>query len=276
MHRKAEGSARPAPEPQRATGTTIRRIGIGLVVVLGIVLLGRAVGGYLPAFVGWVDAQGPWGPALFIAGYVLATVAAIPGSLLTLGAGAIFGLIGGIAYVFVGAVLGSSLAFLIARYLARPAVERRVASDRRFEQIDAAVAKEGLKIVFLLRLSPLLPYNALNYALGLTRVRFRDFLLASFGMLPGTLLYVYSGRVAGDLAALAGGAGVERGSGYYAVLGLGLLATVLVSVWIARIARNALRRETTDDHTTGGPGDDAPSPAKPLNLSRRAAQGESK
>jgi uncharacterized membrane protein YdjX (TVP38/TMEM64 family) len=224
------------------------RVVLGVLAVAAILLLGREAGGYLPAFAGWVEAQGAWGPAVFIAGYIVATVAAVPGSLLTLAAGAIFGIAGGVAYVFAGAVTGASLAFLIARYLARPAVERRLASDPRFEQIDRAVAAQGRKIVFLLRLSPVLPFNALNYALGLTRVRYRDYLVASLGMLPGTLLYVYSGRVAGDLAALAGGAGIERGTGYYLLLGFGLLATAGVTVWVTRIARAALNKETTDEH----------------------------
>jgi len=222
---------------------------LGMAAVAAIVLLGRVVGGYLPVFAAWVAAQGAWGPVIFIAGYVVATVAVLPGSLLTLAAGVIFGIPAGVSYVFIGAVVGSSLAFLIARYVARPAVERRVVGDPRFEQIDRAVGKQGRKIVFLLRLSPVLPFNVLNYALGLTRVRFRDYLIASLGMLPGTMLYVYSGRVAGDLAALAGGAEVARGSGYYLVLALGLAATVAVTLWVTRIARRALNTETTDERT---------------------------
>jgi uncharacterized membrane protein YdjX (TVP38/TMEM64 family) len=242
--------AKPTRSERRArTGRMIRRAVLGIAAVAGIFLFGRLVGGYLPAFAAWVEAQGAWGPVVFIAGYTIATVGAVPGSLLTLAAGAIFGITAGVGYVFVGAVAGASLAFLIARYLARPAVERRLGSDPRFERIDRAVAGQGLKIVFLLRLSPVLPFNVLNYALGLTRVRFRDYLIASLGMLPGTLLYVYSGRVAGDLAALAGGAGVAQGSGYYLVLALGLAATVTVTVWVTRIARRALNKETTDERT---------------------------
>lgn len=249
---RGEASLPPAPGPHRPRERGSRRSGLlakialGLVAVAALLLLGRTAGSYLPAFAAWVQAQGAWGPAIFIAGYVLATVAAVPGSILTLAAGAIFGIAGGAAYVFIAAVTGSSLAFLIARYVARPAVERRVAADPRFERIDRAVAREGRKIVFLLRLSPVLPFNALNYALGLTRVRFRDYVVASVGMLPGTFLYVYSGRVVGDLAALAGGAGVERGAGYYGVLGLGLLATAVVTVWVTRIARSALKEKETE------------------------------
>ncbi len=212
-----------------------------------IIAAGRWAGGYLPDLVSWVEGQGALAPLLFIAMYAAATVAFVPGSILTLAAGAVFGVPRGIAFVFIGAVIGSSLAFLVSRHLARPAVERRIAGDARFRRIDAAVEREGRRIVFLLRLSPVLPYNLLNYALGLTKVRYRDYLLASVGMLPGTALYVYSGRVAGDLATLAAGEGVERGGGYYAVLGLGLIATAAVTVWVTRIARRAIREETGVD-----------------------------
>ncbi len=237
-------------ERRAATEQTFRRVVLGVGAIAGILLLGRLAGGYLPVFAAWVEAQGAWGPVVFVAGYAVATIIAVPGTLLTLAAGAIFGILGGVIYVFIGALIGSSMAFLVARYLARPAVERRLAADPRFDQIDRAVAGEGRKIVFLLRLSPVLPFNALNYALGLTRVRFRDYVVASLGMLPGTVLYVYSGRVAGDLAALAGGAGVERGISYYLVLGLGLLATVLATVWVTRIAHNALNEETDSGRNT--------------------------
>lgn len=255
---RAASSGGPAPPAGRANAAGAERGGrkgpdwprllVGaLLLAAALFALGRLAGDRLPAFAGWVQAQGAWGPILFIAGYVAATVAMVPGSILTLAAGAIFGIVPGVLYVFVGAVIGSALAFLVARHLARPHVERRLAGDPRFARIDRAVGRRGGRIVLLLRLSPLLPFNLLNYALGLTGVRFRDYLLASVGMLPGTFLYVYSGRVAGDLAALAGGAGVERGSGYYLVLGLGLLATIAVTVWITRLARRALTEERAHD-----------------------------
>lgn len=227
---------------ERRGGRAVQLFGIVIGIVL-VVLLARWLGGYLQPFAEWVADQGAVGIVAFVIGYAVATVLAIPGSLLTLAAGAIFGIAEGTAAVFTGAVLGSSAAFLIGRYLARPLVQRRVASDPRFERIDRAVAREGWKIVGLLRLSPLLPYNALNYALGLTGVSFRDYLIGAVGMLPGTLLYVYSGRVAGELAVLAGGGVVERGTGYFALLGVGLVATILVTIWVGRIARRALSEE---------------------------------
>src|SRR4029450_2446726 len=153
----------------------------------------------------------------------------------------------GTLFVFAGAVLGASLAFLIARYLARAAIERRLAGNERFTAIDGAVARQGRKIVFLLRLSPVFPFNLLNYALGLTNVRFVDYVVASIGIIPGTLLYVYYGKLAGDVAALAGGAPVERGAGYYAVLVLGLVATIVATALVTRTARRALANATGGD-----------------------------
>lgn len=227
-------------------GRIARALVLAALVGVALFFVGRAAGPYLPRFVAWVEGLGPWGPVAFVLGYAVATVALLPGSVLTLIGGAVFGLVWGTLYVFVAAVLGAGAAFLVARYVARPAVERRLRGDKRFERIDAAIGRQGTKIVLLLRLSPVLPFNLLNYALGLTRVRFRDYLLASVGMLPGTLLYVYYGKVAGDVAALLGGAEIDRGTAYYLVLGLGLLATVGVTVVVTRIARRALAEETED------------------------------
>jgi len=153
-------------------------------------------------------------------------------------------LVEGTALVLVGATLGSTAAFVVSRYLARDAVARKVEGDRRFASIDRAIERQGRRIVFLLRLSPIFPFNLLNYALGLTRVRLADYVVASLGMLPGTLLYVYSGKVAGELAALAGSGAVHRGAGYYAVIGVGFAATAIVTIIVTRVARRALREAT--------------------------------
>ena len=234
-------SAAPGAPPPRGRRRIALTVAAALAAAVALVLVGRVGGRYVPEFVERVRGLGAWGPAAFVGGYVLATVAGIPGSLLTLAAGAIFGLWAGTLWVFLGATLGASAAFLIARYLARGAVERRVGADPRVRAIDAAIAAQGARVVFLLRLSPAVPFSLLNYLLGLTRVRFRDFVVASAGMLPGTLLYVYTGKVAGDVAAAAGGRGPARGAGYYVVLALGLAATVAVTVVVTRAARRALR-----------------------------------
>jgi len=226
------------------TGLPIGRIAAGIAILVGLIALGRLAGGYIPIFAEWVEGLGVLGPLVFVLGYAIAVVAFVPASLLTLAAGAIFGVAKGTAYVFVAATLGASLAFLVSRYVARSAVERRVAGNERFAAIDRAVGEQGRKIVFLLRLSPVFPFNLLNYALGLTRVRFADYAIASIGMLPGTLLYVYSGKVAGDVAALAGGAEMERGTGGTVLLVVGLVATVVVTTFVTRIARRALAEAT--------------------------------
>lgn len=221
------------------------------IVAAGIAVLlvaGRQLGALAPAFQARVEGLGPWGPLAFVAGYALAVLAFVPGSLLTLAGGAVFGLAHGTVYVFVAALIGATLAFLVARHLARPWVERRIAADPRFAAIDRAIAAQGGRIVFLLRLSPLLPFNLLNYALGLTRVRLRDYVLASAGMLPGTLLYVYSGSLAGELTRTAGGART-RSTAEWGLLAAGLVATVVVTRIATRISRRALRNAAGEDLT---------------------------
>ncbi len=249
-NRKKEDTVIEMPEGSVATGAKRSiawgKILIGLGTLGGVLILGRQAGSYLPQFAAWVDSLGVWGPLVFIAGYAVASVAFVPGSILTLAAGAIFGLEKGVVYVFIAALLGSSAAFFVARYVARSAIERRLAGNERFASIDRAVGEQGRKIVFLLRLSPVFPFNLLNYGLGLTKVHFRDYFIASIGMLPGSLLYVYYGKLAGDVAALAGGAAVEKDTGYYVVLLLGLAATIVVTTIVTRIARRSLSEVTGD------------------------------
>ncbi len=223
------------------TAARLKTVAVAVLVIAAILVFGRWGARYVPIFTDWVHGLGALGPVVFIAGYVLAAVAGIPGSLLTLAAGAIFGLVAGVAYVFVGATLGATAAFLVSRYVARGLVERRLQGNERFRAIDQAIAKDGRKIVFLLRLSPLFPFSLLNYALGLSQVRLLDYIVASIGMLPGTILYVYYGKLAGDVAAVAAGGAAAKGAGYYTVLGLGLLATIAVTTIITRAARKALR-----------------------------------
>jgi uncharacterized membrane protein YdjX (TVP38/TMEM64 family) len=194
----------------------------------------------LSEFVLRIEELGGWGPAIFIIVYVVATVALFPGSLLTLAAGAIFGLWRGVAIDFTAAVLGACAAFAVSRSVARPRVAAWVARDPRAAAVSRAVVGQGLKIVFLMRLSPAFPYNVLNYALGASGIRFRDYLIGSLGMLPVTFLYTYYGKVIGDVAELAAGAAPPRDGGYYAVLTIGLVATIAVTVIITRAARSAL------------------------------------
>ncbi len=214
------------------------RIVLTVVVIVVITLAGRRIAALLPQFSGYIASLGATGPVVFVFGYALACVAFVPASLLTLAAGAIFGLAKGVVLVFAGAMLGASASFLIARYVARGAVERRVTADARFAALDRAIGAQGRRVVFLLRLSPVFPFSLLNYALGLTRVTFADYVIASVGILPGTVMYVYYGRLAGDVAALA--AAPRKGPEYYATLIVGLVATIIVTMMMTRAARSAL------------------------------------
>jgi uncharacterized membrane protein YdjX (TVP38/TMEM64 family) len=184
-----------------------------------------------------IAALGPWAPVLFVGIYVVAAVFFIPGSVLTLGAGAAFGLVQGLALVSIASTLAATCAFLVGRYLARDAIARRMEGNERFTAIDQAVAAEGWKIVLLTRLSPVFPYTLLNYAFGLTRVKLGHYVLASWiGMLPGTAMYVY-------LGSLANVAARSRTPVEWALYGVGLLATVAVTIFVTRIARRALARK---------------------------------
>ena len=238
------------PEPATARRTIAKQLVLVALAIVMLLVLGRFGGRYVPGFVARIRSFGALGPIIYVLGYMVAMVAGIPASLLTLAAGAIFGLWWGTLWALLGATLGASAAFLVARYVARGRVEKRVEGEPRFAAIDRAIAADGRRIVFLLRLSPAVPFTLLNYLLGVTRVRFADFLLGSVGMLPGTVLYVYSGKVAGDVATATGGAGPAHGVGYYAVIGVGLLATVAVTILVTRIARRALREAVGDDGTT--------------------------
>jgi uncharacterized membrane protein YdjX (TVP38/TMEM64 family) len=187
-----------------------------------------------------VEALGPWGPILFVLIYVVAAVLFVPGSPLTLGAGAVFGLPWAAVYASIASTLAATAAFLVGRHLARDWVARKMAGNGSFDAIDRAVEREGWKIVLLTRLSPVFPFNLLNYAFGLTRVKLRHYVIASWiGMMPGTIMYVYVGSVA-----RAGADVVRRTTAEWTLYSLGLVATVAVTILITRIARNALARRT--------------------------------
>lgn len=182
---------------------------------------------------------GPWGPVLFALVYIAATVLFLPGSVLTLGAGAVFGVALGSVYVSIASTLGATAAFLVGRYLARDSVAKKIEGNAAFAAIDRAVAAEGWKIVGLTRLSPAFPFSLLNYAFGLTQVSVRDYVLASWiGMMPGTVMYVYVGslaRAAGDRS---------RTPAEWTLYGIGLVATIAVTVVVTRLARRALAKRT--------------------------------
>lgn len=184
------------------------------------------------------------GVAIYVVVYILAAIFMFPGSLLTLGAGFLYGPMWGTLLVSPTSVVAATVAFLLGRTVAREWIKRRIAENPRFSAVDEAVGENGFKVVFLLRLSPIFPFTLLNYALGLTRVRLRDFVVASlFGMLPGTFLYVYVGSSVANLAALASGKATSAGGPWQHVLFWGgLAATALVVVLVTRTARQALNQ----------------------------------
>ncbi len=191
----------------------------------------------------WVDGLGSVGALAFILLYIIASVAFLPGSILTLGAGVVFGVVMGSFYVFIGATIGAIAAFLVGRYLVRGWVVKKIAGNQKFRAIDEAVAREGLKIVLLTRLSPIFPFNLLNYAYGVTGVSLKDYVFGSIGMIPGTIMYVYIGSLAGSIATIGtesqpGNPGVQ-----WAIRIIGFIATVTVTIYITKIARKALEDE---------------------------------
>src|SRR5229473_2558883 len=193
----------------------------------------------LKAALDWIGKLGPWGPVIFVGIYIVATVFFIPGSVLTLGAGAVFGVVLGSVCVSISATLGATAAFLVGRYLARDAIARKIQKNEKFAAIDRAVADEGWKIVLLTRLSPVFPFTLLNYAFGLTRVKLSHYVLASWiGMIPGTVMYVYLGSLVN-----VGAGHRQRTTGEWILYGVGLLATVIVTVFVTRLARNALAKK---------------------------------
>ena len=188
-----------------------------------------------------IQGMGALGAAVFVVAYVAATVLLLPGSILTLGAGFAYGPVYGTLLVMLASNLGANAAFLLGRTVMRERITRRIAGDARFSAVDAAVGAQGFRVVLLLRLSPLFPFNLLNYALGLTRVRQRDYALGSLlGMFPGTLLFVYLGSLVTSVTQLTSGQRPDSGLWGRVLFWGGLVATVAVTVLITRLARRAL------------------------------------
>ncbi|MEE3719899.1 TVP38/TMEM64 family protein [Tumidithrix elongata RA019] len=193
----------------------------------------------------WIESQGMIGGVAFIAIYIIATVAFLPGTVLTLGAGIVFGVLLGSIYVFIGATLGAIAAFLVGRYLARGWIGKKIEGNEKFAAIDAAVTSEGFKIVLLTRLSPLFPFNFLNYAFGVTGVTLKDYALASVGMVPGTVMYVYIGSLAGDLARIGTENQPTNSTIQWTIRIVGFLATLAVTIYVTHIARQALAEKVS-------------------------------
>jgi uncharacterized membrane protein YdjX (TVP38/TMEM64 family) len=228
--------------------SAIGRLAALIVIVIALFLAMRflPVQQWLRSFNDWVGQMGMAGIFIFIGVYAIATVLLAPGSVLTIGAGFAFGLWKGFLAVSAGSTLGASLAFLVARFIARDKIEAIAKRNETFRKIDKAIGEEGAKLIFLLRLSPVIPFNLSNYLYGLTAVKFWPYVLASWlGMMPGTFLYVYIGAASkAAVSAAAGGEAVKHGWQYWTFLDVGLAATLIVTVWVTKIARDALKTRT--------------------------------
>jgi uncharacterized membrane protein YdjX (TVP38/TMEM64 family) len=183
---------------------------------------------------------GPWAPVLFVLVYIVAALTLAPAFFLTVAAGAMFGFWRGSLFVFIGATLGASAVYAVASPLSRSAWMARITSNPRVAAVRQAIVGEGPWVMFLLRLSPLIPFTPLNYALALSGVRYRDFLVALLGMFPAIFMYVYYGKVVGDVAALAAGVSPPRGPEYYALAIASVVAILVTTAFISRAARRAM------------------------------------
>lgn len=227
---------------QRSTSDLRWRWALLLLGAIVLAVGGRSLAEHLEALTSGLHALGARGIAMFIAGFAIASVAFVPAGLLTMLAGALFGIPIGIAVAFVGASLGACIAFLLARYAARDMVERWLEAYPRVASVRAAVGDRGRRIVALLRLSPVIPFSVINLAMGVTRMRLVDYVVANCAMLPVTALYVYYGAAAGALVSVHDERHPKDAS-YWVAFVLGLVATIAVTTIVARLATRALARE---------------------------------
>jgi uncharacterized membrane protein YdjX (TVP38/TMEM64 family) len=213
---------------------------IGLIVLaVGVGFLFLPVKAWTLALQSWIQSLGWLGPIVFVLLYIIATMLLIPGSALTLAAGAIFGLWVGAATVIVGANAGALCSFLLAKTRLRAKVQEWAAANPKFAALDRAIGQNGLKMVTLTRLSPAFPFTLLNYLLGVTSVKTGAYVLGNLlGMLPATFLYVYLGSLAGDT--LTGAASGGASTFQFVLKIVGLLATIAVVIFVTRTARKAI------------------------------------
>jgi uncharacterized membrane protein YdjX (TVP38/TMEM64 family) len=218
-----------------------------LVIVICAILIARKLpfGPVLQSLQDWIASIGLWGPIVFAILYVVAVVLMLPASPFTLIAGATFGLIGGTILASLASTTGAALTFLISRYLARERIARLLHHYPKVAAIERAVSLRGWRIVALLRLSPAVPFNLQNYLYGLTGIGFRTCVLTTWvAMLPGTFLYIYVGH-AGRVGLEAASAGDRtRSPAEWVMMAVGLLATIAVTAYVARVAHRVLKEYT--------------------------------
>ena len=194
----------------------------------------------------WIQSLGWIAGAAFISIYILATVLLIPGSILTLGAGVIFGVVWGSIYVLIGAIIGETAAFVCGRYLVRDWISQKIEHNQTFLALNRALNQKGLKIILLTRLSPIFPFSLLNYAFGVTGISLRDYFLGSIGMVPMTVTYVYLGSLAEDLTNISDPSQLIHPELTWSIRICGFCATIIATFYITRVARQALNQSLSD------------------------------
>lgn len=197
----------------------------------------------------WIESLGLWSAVTFVIIYNVATLLFIPGSVLTLGGGVIFGVIWGSIYVFVASTLGATIAFIVGRYISRDWICQQLHQYPKFKAIERAVVRKGFKIVFLTRLCPLFPFNLLNYAFGIMQVSLKDYILGSLGMIPGTVMYVYIGSLVGDIALIGTSqqpTSLATEVTKWIINIVSFVTTVIVTIYISRVAKKALEKSVVN------------------------------
>ncbi len=212
----------------------MRAVGLAVPIVAGLAA-GQLLLPWIPRFGEFVQSMGVWAPIVFVAVYIAGIVLMMPVFLLIMVGGAVFGIVQGTLLAMLSALVGGTLAFLIGRHFAREQVAKRVASHPVLSSIDRVIGEDGMKLVFLLRLSPAVPFVLSNYTLGVTRVRLRDFVLGTFGLVPIVAMYAAFGSAAGAVTADG------RPAVSPLVMAAGVVATVVLGLLLARIVQRALR-----------------------------------
>lgn len=228
---------------------------LGLAIVVTLLLLAAwklPLRAGAESFIAWIRSLGPSGAFLYGIVYAAGAVLMVPGSALTAGAGLVYGTLIGVLIVSPASVLGATGSFLIARYFARDWVERKLQKYPKFKAVDRAIGKQGFKVVFLMRLQPIIPFVLLNYALGLTQVRLRDYVIASWiGMLPATIVYVYLGSALHSVADLFTGGMAKHSVAGLAMFWGGLAAGAILLFLLTHMAKKTLQQELINADAQG-------------------------
>ena len=193
----------------------------------------------------WIDARGIWAPIIFILLDIVIVIFLLPGVLITLGAGFIFGVVMGSIYIVVATTIGAVIAFILARYLLSERTANYLRTKPRLKFIDQLLATEGWKLVLVTRLIPFFPFKLSNYLFGLTKFKLKDFFIGTFfGIWPITIFNVYVGSITADLSTL--GTGSTKTNLEWVIYVFGFIMTIFVVIYVTNRARHALKKYTPD------------------------------